>query len=1441
MTALLLLLGTLPPVTPSSFAEDAVLDPTSGTFVPIKPYEAPVNSELDGLETPITVSEEETATEENPLSEPTVEDPEKSTRDLEEYSFEEALDYLTPDYAAAVIVKSLSENDLKKLTELDIEVGIAVIGGKIVLFTSGSGDEILLLPPAYELLKEASLIAHTHPQDEAGQPSALDLTAAGENVEYVVSVSGVYAYNQSGLLKSVTYDYGYLVRKIQEEADSEAPAKPVRDLLNRFIQSVDDYNRDSEGSLLFRSSHLLGPVSPSAAITPETMASLPGNLQIPYITQVAPEGNTTTVNLAPRGITINYDTTVGGWAGGGFTYDNFGSVPIETEDLSGLAELHFSLQGDTSEVKLEIIDRFDQKSTVQLVGIQPDQEQVWVIPTSALEEIDLSNVRIIYFIVEGDGKIGTLTVNRVPSTTFIAAPPSDTLTPADISPIPGKPAVRDLGGGGGTVSAAATARGAELTFNNASSLSFAGAGFGYDDFTTPGIVETQDLSGLTYLMFGLKGDTSQVKLEIHDTQDGGFSIPLLGIRPDQEQVYAIPISVFGGADLANVRDIWFVVEGGPQAGKLIVNRQPVPPSQITVVQAPSNPDYEFLIFDSDSSGKELRLRNKVTGQIYFLLNLGPSENVSALDVDPSGRYALMNAPEDESMGMLESRKTLIFDITHKQFVKPTNALTSQPIDTVFGQTQSSFGASPYQFAGGVAIFNSSAPLGASQRGIFINLNGSVPVLSETVPYVSGNLPILDLNRGTSFSPQLVFNGSRILFYAQNTSGRHLGLYNVATGELSIQPLPFLASSPSDEFILKAVSPDGRFAIYRDAWDFIYAVDYQEINRPIQYFQIPGLDPAFLGSLGATADFRLDSATFLDSNTVEAFLVNGERFLLHIDAGDFRLLEGPRVTPASTTLTPADITPIPAGFQIGDRSPQDPAQVTATTRGFLLNYDTNTAGYSGGVVKYTTPADFSGLTDLVVGLQGNVSQAILEIWSFDGTTARVTALYLTGISATQEKVFAIPTALLGSLGIDITAIASLRFMVEGPHQEGPSRQGVLEVNFVPETRFSRPIDGLQRPIPRANRPGSSEPEVTPDTVMLMSAAWHLETLLETRSAQSNTNFTFSLYEIDDSETGITRELRLKNGATGEIYSLGVIASTETLHAFDVDPEGKFAFVNLKNTDIPEGGTFKIYDLIKQAFVQPTDPATGQAGDLLGLVDGGFRFVQSYAFFNYKDDFSSALQLKKGIVLNLAVDGIHMTRSIAIKTDQPIVFTPQGDKILFTGFDPYYNHYTYWGIYDVATGILETVQVGHRAGNDPIVAVSPDGRFAIVNHAENNEIYAFETQENSQVYMDTVPAPVQSVRFLTNELFEVTLENGEILYYTTPLTPVVYPPAPPPVPNTQLQTQVVWEDLFQIPIPRAERELAISSAIAEILKGFYGSHYLWDTSVRSDRKRRKKRFH
>ncbi|HLD50649.1 MAG TPA: hypothetical protein VJC08_05565, partial [bacterium] len=66
--------------------------------------------------------------------------------EYERYEFKDAVEQLRPEYATAMILKDLKAEDLEKLGDLGFETGILVLQGEIVLFTSGSEDEVGVMP-----------------------------------------------------------------------------------------------------------------------------------------------------------------------------------------------------------------------------------------------------------------------------------------------------------------------------------------------------------------------------------------------------------------------------------------------------------------------------------------------------------------------------------------------------------------------------------------------------------------------------------------------------------------------------------------------------------------------------------------------------------------------------------------------------------------------------------------------------------------------------------------------------------------------------------------------------------------------------------------------------------------------------------------------------------------------------------------------------------------------------------------------------------------------------------------------------------------------------------------------------------------------------------------------------------------------------------------------
>ncbi|MBU3759612.1 MAG: hypothetical protein FGM27_06745, partial [Candidatus Omnitrophica bacterium] len=164
--------------------------------------------------------------------------------DKQSFSFETAFEILSQDgISTAVIVDSLDEQQLQQLLEIPHEIGIAVLYGQVVLFTSGNDYELSVLKAFGDMAGKAQLMAHTHPNSSAG-PSQEDLTGAGK-MEYVLNRLGVYGYDKDGL-RFEEGDFSDFVSLVKS-AQSTFPES-----LNGRVQAAVELNLFITGMDLFR-------------------------------------------------------------------------------------------------------------------------------------------------------------------------------------------------------------------------------------------------------------------------------------------------------------------------------------------------------------------------------------------------------------------------------------------------------------------------------------------------------------------------------------------------------------------------------------------------------------------------------------------------------------------------------------------------------------------------------------------------------------------------------------------------------------------------------------------------------------------------------------------------------------------------------------------------------------------------------------------------------------------------------------------------------------------------------------------------------------------------------------------------------------------------------------------------------------------------------------
>ncbi|MEK7216772.1 MAG: hypothetical protein AAB289_14380, partial [Chloroflexota bacterium] len=160
--------------------------------------------------------------------------------------------------------------------------------------------------------------------------------------------------------------------------------------------------------------------------------------------------------------------------------------------------------------------------------------------------------------------------------------------------------------------------------------------------------------------------------------------------------------------------------------------------------------------------------------------------------------------------------------------------------------------------------------------------------------------------------------------------------------------------------------------------------------------------------------------------------------------------GRLVISPSPTYTPRDITVLP-GRIARVAPPANPSTVVAIRRGAALNFTTRPemggswAGVGVAFDDFGTPEietrDLSAAFPLIIGLKGSIPDVKLEL--IDAQDRKV-AVSLSGISPTEERVFAIPLEPFRNQ-LDLTRVRVIYVIVETPN-----RTGTLEFTFFPET-------------------------------------------------------------------------------------------------------------------------------------------------------------------------------------------------------------------------------------------------------------------------------------------------------------------------------------------------------------------------------------------------------
>ena len=216
------------------------------------------------------------------------------------------------------------------------------------------------------------------------------------------------------------------------------------------------------------------------------------------------------------------------WAGGTILFDDYGTVPIESADLSGRSSLVFKVNGAPKKVKFEIEDASGVKIDSILQNTSSALTQYFTITSGEITSagVDMAHIRDINFIVITNltgsaARQGTFQVNTggllsfnyiITSNTFFKVPTT----------FPNNPKLGLVGGSESQSTYTQTSPSvARLTYN-ISSGEWAGLSYVYDDYNTVPI-ESQDLTSYSSFVFGFRGNPKRIELQFYDASEKSHS------------------------------------------------------------------------------------------------------------------------------------------------------------------------------------------------------------------------------------------------------------------------------------------------------------------------------------------------------------------------------------------------------------------------------------------------------------------------------------------------------------------------------------------------------------------------------------------------------------------------------------------------------------------------------------------------------------------------------------------------------------------------------------------------------------------------------------------------------------------------------------------------------------------------------------------------------
>ncbi|MCX5677606.1 MAG: hypothetical protein NTY76_00645, partial [Candidatus Omnitrophica bacterium] len=981
---------------------------------------------------------------------------------------------------------------------------------------------------------------------------------------------------------------------------------------------------------------------------------------------IAPDGATANAAATSRGLSLSYSTGTAGWAGAGFDY---GLTPA---NLAGMTELVVGLKGTPGMVKLEIKDKNGKMAFVYLDSIKADVEQVWVIPLDyfVTKGVDLSNVQLIDCIVEGNNQTGTLEFNR--SLTPMWIEPSTSLTSQNIN----LPAV-GLNNPSQTAVApdpaqitnlTVTARGISFNYNteapagspSANSDGWAGAGFSYDNLTTP-LKESFDLKsalGNSPLVIGIKGDCGKIRLEIVDKNGQKDAVLLDGVSASQENVWAVSLSEFQGVDLNNVSYIYFIVEGANKTGYLEINRladsvyiPPDPtkhasdiniptegltiPGGVTVaptgaIETLTRTSRGISVAYSTNSGANAGWAGAGFSYAGTALGYQDLSNLSSLifslqSSESTLKLELVDSLGNKSAIYLSGASATTETFYSVDFTKLVGKADLKKISFIYVivegdnktgtlelndlKVSNMISADPTKTASDINIPTEGLTI---PGGVTVNPTGATATLTTTPRGIS-------VAYSTNSGANAGWAGAGFSY-----AGTALGYQDFS----GLTNLVFsLRSTESNSALkLELVDSTGKKSAIYLITDFLPT--NSRMKFPVRSETFYSID---LSKMVGNADLTKVSFIYV--------IVEGDNKTGTLELND---LKEPNTIPPDPTKNLTNVNVPATDIYVPSPMVVNPSgatgTMTRTDHGMVIgNYNTGSGvngGWIGADLNYATAQNLTGQT-IVLGVQCSEGTLKFELSDSSGNKS---AIYLTGVSATTMQYYSIDVSKLSG-NADLSKIQNMAIVIEGENKAGN-----FLVNYTPKTLIARydpsktiadvniPVNSLTDPAAGVFKPTAVIGDLTLTTYGF--AINNYDTKSGVNGGWIGANLGYATSTDLTGKTTVKLELSDSLGNKSAIYLSGVSASNMQYYSVSVSALlGSADLSKVKNITVVVEGDNKIgslaIDYTKNSTTIPPDPTKNLTNVNIPATD---IFVPSPMMVNPSSATGTMVRIDHGMAIN-----------------------------------------------------------------------------------------------------------------------------------------------------------------------------------------------------------------